>query len=110
MPKNNRTSSVVATLVALAGGLLIAASAEAQCCMWCPNGASSDPLVREFSTVPRAQAGCNGDEIVWVQDKPRVYHRAGWPKFGKTPRGSFICKASLSRVHVPEANLLQRFL
>lgn len=100
-------SSTVLAAVALLGGVLVAASAAAQCCMWCPGGAGTP---KEFATVQRAQAGCRGDEIVWVQDKPRVYHRAGWPKFGKTPGGSFICKSSSKLVNLHQANLFQRFL
>jgi hypothetical protein len=104
--KAGRSFAGLATAVLLSG-ILVASSAAAQCCMWCPNGAGTP---REFSTVQRAQAGCGGDEIVWVQDRPRVYHKAGWPKFGKTPGGSFICKASSQLVNLHQANLFQRFL
>lgn len=90
--------------------LLAAAPAQAQCSMFCPNGAGAgDALITEFSTVQRAQAGCKGDEVVWVQNK-RVYHKAGWKKFGKTPGGSYICKASADKVKLKPANLFQRFL
>ncbi|MDG2527395.1 hypothetical protein [Caulobacter endophyticus] len=97
--------------VVLAAALLLAAgSAQAQCTMWCPNGAGTgDALITEFSTVQGAQAGCKGDEVVWAQNK-RIYHKAGWKKFGKTPGGSYICKASASKVQLKQANLFQRFL
>ncbi|KSB87731.1 hypothetical protein AS593_15360 [Caulobacter vibrioides] len=94
----------------LLGGVLVGASAQAQCAMWCPGGAETgDALITEFSTVQRAQAGCKGDEVVWAQNK-RVYHKAGWKKFGKTPGGSYICKASAAKVNLRQANLFQRFL
>ena len=107
MSGSAKKPSVVLALIALLGGVLVTTSAAAQCCMWCPNGAGTPT---EFATVQRAQAGCGGDEIVWVQDKPRVYHRAGWPKFGKTPGGSYICERATKLVHLRKANLIQRFL
>jgi len=75
--------------------------------MLCPNGGGPS-LVAEFTTLPLAQAGCKGDEVVWIKDR-RVYHKAGWKKFGKAP-GSYICKASAGKVKLKPANLFQRFL
>ncbi|NGM48576.1 hypothetical protein G5B46_03030 [Caulobacter sp. 602-2] len=110
MRNQARVLSAGLASAALAGALLVSASAQAQCAMWCPNGAETgDALITEFSTVQRAQAGCKGDEVVWAQNK-RVYHKAGWKKFGKTPGGSYICKASAGKVKLKPANLFQRFL
>jgi len=97
------------TSAALLAGVLVAGAAAAQCTTWCPQAPGGDALITEFSTVQRAQAGCKGDEVVWAQNK-RIYHRAGWKKFGKTPGGSYICKASAGKVNLKPANLLQRFL
>ncbi|GEM_PF-2036201 len=109
MRNRARTVSAAVTSAALLAGVLVAGAAAAQCTMWCPQAPGGDALITEFSTVQRAQAGCKGDEVVWAQNK-RIYHRAGWKKFGKTPGGSYICKASAGKVNLKPANLLQRFL
>ncbi len=96
---------VLATTIAV----LAVASAQAQpCTMLCPNG-GGPPLVAEFTALAPAQSACKGDEVVWVQNR-RVYHKAGWKKFGKTPGGSYICQASAGKVKLKPANLFQRFL
>lgn len=99
-------AAALASVALLAGG-----SAQAQCAMFCPNGAhpGGDALITEFSTVQGAQAGCKGDEVVWAQNK-RVYHKAGWKKFGRTPGGIYVCKASAGKVNLKPANFFQRYL
>lgn len=88
--------------------LMAAATAHAQpCTMLCPNG-GGPPLVAEFTTLPLAQTACKGDEVVWIQNR-RVYHKAGWKKFGKA-QGSYICKASAAKVKLKPANFFQRYL
>jgi hypothetical protein len=48
--------------------------------------------VGQFAHEAQAKASCPSDTVVWVNNKSKIYHFAGYKNYGDTKNGAFMCE------------------
>jgi hypothetical protein len=51
----------------------------------------------QFATEAEARGRCASETIVWANLRSSVYHFAGYPNYGNTKRGAYMCEADATR-------------
>jgi hypothetical protein len=49
--------------------------------------------IDQFATEAEAQKHCPSGTVVWANLRSNVYHFAGYPSYGNTKRGAYMCEA-----------------
>src|SRR5262249_24186345 len=48
----------------------------------------------QFLTEAEARGHCKSETVVWANLKSSVYHFQGYPSYGTTKRGAYMCEAA----------------
>ena len=51
----------------------------------------------QFRIEAEAKVHCPTGTVVWANLKSSVYHFAGYPSFGNTKRGAYMCEVDATR-------------
>ena len=46
----------------------------------------------QYATEGEAKSRCATDTVVWINLSSRIYHLSGTKSYGKTKRGSYMCR------------------
>jgi hypothetical protein len=50
------------------------------------------PVPNQFSAEADAKAHCPADQVVWANNKSKIYHLAGTKGYGTTKKGAYMCQ------------------
>ena len=60
-------------------------------------GAALGQGMQSFTSEQAAQRHCLGDTIVWLNTSSANYHFKGDPWYGRTERGTYVCKVEADK-------------
>jgi hypothetical protein len=60
-------------------------------------GAALGQGMKTFKTEQAAQRHCPADTVVWVNKASANYHYKGDPWYGRTRRGTYVCKVEADK-------------
>jgi hypothetical protein len=60
-------------------------------------GAALGQGMQSFTTEQGAQRHCPADIVVWLNTSSANYHFRGDPWYGRTERGTYVCKAEADK-------------
>jgi hypothetical protein len=60
-------------------------------------GAALGQGMKTFKTEQAAQRHCPADTIVWLNTASASYHYKGDPWYGRTQRGTYVCKVEADK-------------
>lgn len=83
------TTTVATTAPAAAPAAATVAPAGAMNATGASTHANQPP---EFDTESAAQTHCATDEVVWVNNKSKIYHAKGARYYGQTKNGAYACR------------------
>lgn len=46
----------------------------------------------QFTSEAQAKSRCGSDQVVWVNEKSKVYHFSGTKSYGTTKQGAYMCE------------------
>lgn len=50
------------------------------------------PIAGQFATEAEAKSHCPADDVVWANNKSKIYHAAGTKGYGTTKKGAYMCR------------------
>lgn len=50
------------------------------------------PVAGQFANEADAKAHCPADQVVWANNKSKIYHAAGTKGYGTTKKGAYMCQ------------------